>query len=59
MKLILLYGIPIVIVVLLHLFGFTTDAGAATKAVPSSHAGKPDMDGNNHVRQGSTHDHES
>jgi hypothetical protein len=53
MKGILLYGIPIVIAVLLHKFGFRTDAGSAGKGEPKVGNGNTDGDGD--TARGSTY----
>lgn len=44
MKGVLLYGIPIVIGILLHKFGFRTDAASAGKDKPTLHAENIDAD---------------
>ena len=56
MKLILLYGIPILIVVLLHMFGFTTDAATVDKGKATLHAGESDSDNDNDERVDSSRD---
>jgi hypothetical protein len=45
MKGILLYAIPILTVILLHMFGFTSDAVSTDKAEPTLQAGNSNGDG--------------